>query len=84
MTKDKVKDILIQSNERAFNLLQKYYPEWIEEQPEYEPLIFETLAYDLVYLDHGIQENIFRYATHKYDLQNDSEVRSSLDYYLSS
>jgi hypothetical protein len=46
--------------------------------------MIETLAFDLVFLDYGISETIFRYATHKFDLQNDPEIREYLDDYLSS
>jgi hypothetical protein len=44
-----------------------------------EPLIIETMAYDLAFLDYGIQENIFRYAVQRYELQKDPEIKEYLD-----
>jgi hypothetical protein len=36
--------------------------------PEYEPLLMETLAFDLTFHEYGINENVFRFAIHKYEL----------------
>lgn len=50
---------------------------------EYEPLLMETLAFDLTFLEYSINENVFRYAIHKYELQKDSEIKEYLEDYLS-
>eukprot|EP00347_Sterkiella_histriomuscorum_P017843 403347761 len=85
LTKDKTKSIMIDANNRAFNILKTHFADWAgDEGLEFQPLLFETLAFDFVFIDHGIQENIFRYATHKYDLSNDQEIKETLDEYLSS
>lgn len=85
LTKEKTKSIMIDANNRAFNILKTHFADWAgDEGQEYQPLLFETLAFDFVFIDHGIQENIFRYATHKYDLSNDQEIKETLDEYLSS
>lgn len=84
LTKDKVKEIMIDANSRAFTVLKNHFQQWgADVNSEYQPLIFETLAYDFVLIDHGIQENIFKYATYKYDLANDKDIKQTLDEYLS-
>ena len=56
----------------------------INENMEYEPLLIETLAFDLASSDYGMQEDVFRFATHKYELQKDPDIRECLDDYLSN
>ena len=53
-------------------------------QPEYEPLLMETLAFDFAFLEYGYNENAFRFAIHKYELQRDPEIKDQLEEYLSS
>ncbi len=69
-------------NHRAVVIFQRNIREF-NEQLEYEPLLIETLAFDLAYIEYGYQENIFRYAIHKYELQNDPEIKDNLDFELS-
>lgn len=37
-------------------------------QPEYEPLMMETLAFDLAFLEYSINETVFRFAIHVFEL----------------
>jgi len=39
------------------------------------------LAYDLVLIEYGYSETVFRYAANKYELKNDKEVAEYLDQY---
>ncbi|CDW90343.1 UNKNOWN [Stylonychia lemnae] len=85
LTKERVKMILIEANKCANDIIQNHLTNWIsEEDNEYVALIFEALAYDFVFIDQGIQENIFRYATHIYELQSDPEITENLQGFLSS
>jgi hypothetical protein len=51
---------------------------------EYEPLLLEALAFDLTFVEYNYNENVLRYATHKYGLSSDPEIREQLEEYLSS
>ncbi len=53
-------------------------------QAEYQPLMMETLAFDLAFLEYAYNETVFRYAIHFYQLQKDPEVKECLDEYLSN
>jgi len=44
----------------------------------------EVLSFDLIQLEYGYSEVVFRYAIHKYELQKDPEIREQMDQYLSS
>jgi len=47
--------MLIDANRRAHNVISSHLNNWMgEEDSEYAPLIFEALAFDFVFLDHGI------------------------------
>ena len=52
--------------------------------PEYQPLLMETIAFDLAFLEYSLNESVFRYAIHKYELSKDQEIRECLEDYLSS
>lgn len=71
LTIEKTKNILLDVNEVANSLYSKHGQVIPEEHLEKEPLIIETLAQDLACVEYDIHENIFRYAIHKYQLQND-------------
>lgn len=36
--------------------------------PDCEPLFMETLAYDLALVEYGVNETVFRFAIHKFNL----------------
>lgn len=44
----------------------------------------ETLAFDYAYLEYGYNENAFRFAIHKFELQRDPDIKDQLEDYLSS
>ena len=44
----------------------------------------ETLTYDIIYLDEGYNEKVFRQACSKYELMDDPEVKEYLDSYYKS
>lgn len=67
LTREKAKEIMLHVNRQA-SLLYKKHIRQLNEQIEYEPLLIETLAFDLASIDYGVHENIFRFATHKYQL----------------
>ncbi len=77
---------MLDTNARAAHLLKTYMLTYVMEScnPEFEPLITETLTYDLTYLDYGYNEAVMRFATHKYELSKDPEVKEYLDEYLSN
>ena len=86
LSRDKTKQILLDVNHRAHRLFVKEMRLYVEEtfSPEFEPLLMESLAFDLTFLEYSINESVFRFATHKYELQKDPEVREYMDEYLSS
>ena len=53
--------------------MRQYFEETFS--PEYEPLIMEALAFDITFLEYSLNESVFRYATHKYELQKDPEIK---------
>ena len=71
---------MIDANERAKQLYRSFFIELITD-PYIEPLFIETVGYDLVFLDYGFSETVFRYAAQKYDLKRDPEVKEYLDNY---
>ena len=77
LSKRKAKEILLDVNNRAKTIFKKM--QGMISCPEIEPLIIETIAYDLAFLEYGFQENIFRYAVYTYELQNDLDVQMFLD-----
>ena len=78
LTRDTTKQVLIDSNDRAKTLSSKEFLKYIED-PYLEPLFIETLGYDLILLDYGYSENIFKFAAEKYNIKNDPEVVQYLD-----
>ena len=77
---------MIDVNHRASYIFKKNLRQYVQDNypGEYEPLIMETLAFDLTFLEYTINESIFRFATHKYELQKDPEVKECLEDYMSS
>eukprot|EP00349_Pseudokeronopsis_sp_Brazil_P009532 CAMPEP_0202970986 /NCGR_PEP_ID=MMETSP1396-20130829/22406_1 /ASSEMBLY_ACC=CAM_ASM_000872 /TAXON_ID= /ORGANISM="Pseudokeronopsis sp., Strain Brazil" /LENGTH=65 /DNA_ID=CAMNT_0049699909 /DNA_START=692 /DNA_END=889 /DNA_ORIENTATION=+ len=57
-----------------------YFIEMIQD-PYIEPLFIETVSYDVIFLDYGFTENVIRYASQKYDLKRDPEIKEYLDSY---
>lgn len=74
--------MLLDVNNRAKSLYRNKLMHLVD-SPDIEPLLIETIAYDLAFLDHGIQENIFRYAVFKYELHKDPEIKEFLEDYYS-
>jgi hypothetical protein len=64
--------------------MKEYVQNDEECNPEYEPLLLESLTFDLTYVEYNYNENVLRYATHKYGLQKDPDIREQLDEYLSA
>ena len=86
LTKSKAKEILIEVNQRAHKMFLKEMRQYVADnyQSEYEPLIMEVLAFDLTFIEYSYSEVIFRFATHKFELQKDPEIKEQMDIYLSS
>ena len=82
LNKERAKEILIDVNLRAKNLFKSKLQALVS-SPEMEPLLVETLAYDLGYLDYGIQENIFRFAVHNFELQKDADIKEHFEDFYS-
>lgn len=53
LTKERVKEILIDVNLRAKNVYRMKMSNLMQSH-EMEPLLIETLAYDFAYMDYGI------------------------------
>ena len=77
---------MLDINHRAHQIFLNYMKDFVFEQymPEYEPLLLEALAFDLTFVEYNYNENVLRYATHKYGLSHDPEIREQLEEYLSS
>ncbi len=71
---------MLDANSRARNLYLSEFQRFLGD-PYMEPLFQETLAYDLVLIEYGYSETVFRYAANKYELKNDKEVAEYLDQY---
>lgn len=71
---------MIDANNRAKNMYKNEFQR-LNNDPQMEPLLIETLAYDLVFIEYGYSENIFRYAAHKYELKHDPEIKEYLNHY---
>ena len=50
--------------------------EYVLEQcnPEYEPLLLESLSFDLTLVEYNYNESVVRYSNHKYGLHKDPEI----------
>ena len=77
LTKSKAKEILIEVNQRGHKLFLKEMRQFVAENypNEYEPLIMEALSFDLVCIEYTFSEVVFRFATHKFELQKDPEIK---------
>ena len=51
---------------------------------EIVPLFMEMLTYDIIFIDEGFNEKVFRYACSKYQLMDDPDVKEHLDSYYKS
>lgn len=76
----KAKEIMMDANNRAKNLYRGLLAQFLADH-NIEPLLIETIAYDLVFIDYGYSENLFRYAAHKYELKKDPEIKEFLDHF---
>lgn len=86
LTRDKTKSTMLDVNHRASWLFKNHMRDCLTEfmPPEYQPLLMETIAFDLAFLEYSLNESVFRYAIHKYELSKDQEIRECLEDYLSS
>jgi len=73
LTRERAKDIMIDVNHRASEIYKDHMRDFMldhfqQDGENCEPLIMEVFAYDLAFIDYKYNENIFRYAIHKYQL----------------
>lgn len=70
------KQIMLDINHRGSQLYKKFMKDHVLEHcnPEYEPLLLESLSFDLTLVEYNYNESVVRYANHKYGLHKDPEI----------
>ena len=74
MTADTTKDLVIKSNDFAFDLFKKEYMEQVYKDPMMMPVLISSIAHDWVLKNHKLSEEEFKAALFKFKIYEDPEI----------
>lgn len=74
LQKDAVTDLVIQSNDYAFDLFKKDYLDVMQKDPMIMPVLISAIAHDWVYKNHTWKEEQFKAALFEHKIYEDRKV----------
>jgi hypothetical protein len=74
LTKEKVIELVMQSNDHAFDLFKKEYLDVMTKDPMIMPVLISALAHDWVYKNHNWTEDQFKAALFEHKIYEDPTV----------
>ena len=74
LTKEKVVELVTQSNDYAFDLFKKEYLEVMQKDPMIMPVLISAIAHDWVYQNHKWTEDQFKAALFEHKIYEDPNV----------
>jgi hypothetical protein len=74
LTKQKVIDLVMSSNDHAFDLFKKEYLDVMSKDPMIMPVLISALAHDWVYKNHKWTEDQFKSALFEHKIYEDPTV----------
>lgn len=74
LTKEKVTEMVIQSNDYAFDLFKKEFTEVMTKDPMIMPVLISAIAHDWVFKNHNWTEENFKAALFNHKIYEDATV----------
>lgn len=74
LTRDKVVELVMQSNDFAFDLFKKEYTEVMQKDPMIMPVLISAIAHDWVFKNHNWSEESFKAALFEHKIYEDPNV----------
>lgn len=74
LKKEKVVDLVMQSNDYAFNLFKEKYIDVMQKDPMIMPVLISAIAHDWVYKNHSWSEDQFKAALFEHKIYEDPNV----------
>lgn len=74
LAKDKVVELVTQSNDYAFDLFKKEYIDVMQKDPMIMPVLISAIAHDWVFKNHGWTEDQFKAALFEHKIYEDPSV----------
>ena len=74
LTREKVVELVMQSNDHAFELFKREYTEVMAKDPMIMPVLISAIAHDWVYKNHHWSEENFKAALFEHKIYEDPNV----------
>jgi len=74
LAKETVIDLVIKSNDHAFDLFKKEYIDVMTKDPMIMPVLISAIAHDWVFTEHAWKEDEFKAALFEYKIYEDRKV----------
>lgn len=74
LNKEKVVELVMASNDHAFDLFKKEYLDVMQKDPMIMPVLISALAHDWVYKNHNWSEDQFKAALFEHKIYEDPNV----------